>query len=945
MIDDTQDLNDPTEEPILEWDRAAKANYAVLLRAYANAQTKEAKAQAQQLLHTTAKMYRPKDSCKDEDPIDDTPPGFKRSLLVLRNVPACQAFRAGVYARQSSPTTFNGRCWFKQFHGSQAMFFHKDAKAWCVASRLGSKTVGLLAKDDEDDPCDVESWCYVPTPAAEFRPSSLPSSAEPSNLEADGQPGSDLGVQHFAFDSVDLAKRSFDKGGLLYHLGTKGGTAKYENPGTMKGGGVKVTSNGSMSEGRHAYITRQTNPDKQCYTRNSDEAFICLDLGADVMFKAQHYAIRSDTRHTLRNWRLEGSIDGKKWAFLRVHEEEHTAFQGAKLPKLGHWEVPGCRAFYRYYRLCPFRNSDGKRGNTNNCERVFCGGIELYGQLDARFKTAVSLQVCDVHEQINVRIPNGKVTTFEGLSSVMQLKQQLAQQLSEQQHPAAASRWYAPSKLELRVGDGQALPDSACVFDHALKTLAQLELKQSEDSHPEKRLVKKLESEHQYAHNLNEMHELQLPGASEMTITFSSKCRTESGSDFVRFWKDAERNESITSDISGSASNFPGAKQGGKEALVIEGDVCYMQWHTDGSVSDWGWELSYEGLVESSIHYELPSAPQLELCMRHSPEDMRAVALVQSLVRGQAWRTKIATKRRSAILIQHKLLRYMDQLHEKRRQPAMRLQARWRGVLHRNSLRLTAEGLRWMSRMRQGATLLQALVRGRNVRRHIAASTIQRAGRQKQLRSTLHERMQNLKQIVDAFASGTFTEQQREEYIESVLAGGSTSISELGTTSSNDAVQLEARTSPGSSDSSQGGIRFNVEARQAIEIDALWICHHTSSNMNWKISNCDGKFNDATDGDDWDEAASGSGSYSRGTIRRVELDSPLRVEKDQFCGIYIHSDDSSGIAFQSANSGEHSAEDDCLRICKGQCMLTSEWSKHKVRRLSANISDADPYDC
>jgi len=56
-----------------------------------------------------------------------------------------------------------------------------------------------------------------------------------------------------------------------------------------------------------------------------------------------------------------------------------------------------------------------------------------------------------------------------------------------------------------------------------------------------KKVTKTLESKHPYLPNTDELLELRIPGASTLTISFSSKSKTEEEYDYIKFWKDDKR--------------------------------------------------------------------------------------------------------------------------------------------------------------------------------------------------------------------------------------------------------------------------------------------------------------------------------------------------------------------------------------------------------------------
>lgn len=165
----------------------------------------------------------------------------------------------------------------------------------------------------------------------------------------------------------------FDTNGALYWIGTNGGTEAYQNPHTA--GRVQVQWS-SVSKGNVEDFVAHASPNRSAYTRNTANSWMQVDLGANRRVVVNHYCLRSDEQTNcckLRNWRLEGSLDGTAWTALRTHANDSglafTAFSTAN------WAVPGQTQGYRFFRIVQY----GKC--SSGCNNLLCAGIEFYGVL------------------------------------------------------------------------------------------------------------------------------------------------------------------------------------------------------------------------------------------------------------------------------------------------------------------------------------------------------------------------------------------------------------------------------------------------------------------------------------------------------------------------------------------------------------------------------------
>ena len=173
----------------------------------------------------------------------------------------------------------------------------------------------------------------------------------------------------FRFESA------FDTNGILHHIGTRGGTAAYRNPHEL---GEVVSSASSLGNRaavehfvQHAHAAPVHN-----YTSNNAQSWLAVDLGEGRSLVVDHYCLRSDQhigQHKLRNWELQGSLDGQTWQTLRAHQRD-TSLSSRSMSTAA-WPVDAGAQAFRHFRIQQMNvNSSGKRHN------LTCAGIELYGR-------------------------------------------------------------------------------------------------------------------------------------------------------------------------------------------------------------------------------------------------------------------------------------------------------------------------------------------------------------------------------------------------------------------------------------------------------------------------------------------------------------------------------------------------------------------------------------
>jgi hypothetical protein len=167
-----------------------------------------------------------------------------------------------------------------------------------------------------------------------------------------------------------------DSNGLVTYLGSAGGSAAWSNPAASN---LLEVSASSVQIGEASSLTSRAASTLQ--TLNRHLSWVRLDLGRGQPFRMQlaHYTLANcgrgvGVRRALRNWALQGSLNGVDWVTLREHVNDQSL---AAVPlATASWSVtqPAPQA-YRYIRIL---QTDVNHANDHH---LALGQIELYGWL------------------------------------------------------------------------------------------------------------------------------------------------------------------------------------------------------------------------------------------------------------------------------------------------------------------------------------------------------------------------------------------------------------------------------------------------------------------------------------------------------------------------------------------------------------------------------------
>ena len=193
------------------------------------------------------------------------------------------------------------------------------------------------------------------------------------------------GRRVFRFESA------FDTNGVLYDIGTCGGTTAYRNPHEA---GQVVASASSFEPGYgkpQAFVEHAVDdPYQYNQTRSIAQSWMAVDLGERRSLVLDHYCLRSDgnEKYKPRTWELQGSNDGQSWQTLRRHEEDDSLSDESM--STAAWPVDAGGQSFRCFRVLQtgansFEGDEDDHGTVDDAEdenlhHLMLTGIELYGR-------------------------------------------------------------------------------------------------------------------------------------------------------------------------------------------------------------------------------------------------------------------------------------------------------------------------------------------------------------------------------------------------------------------------------------------------------------------------------------------------------------------------------------------------------------------------------------
>uniref|UniRef100_A0A0A1XDB0 E3 ubiquitin-protein ligase n=1 Tax=Zeugodacus cucurbitae TaxID=28588 RepID=A0A0A1XDB0_ZEUCU len=169
----------------------------------------------------------------------------------------------------------------------------------------------------------------------------------------------------------------FDEEGLMYYIGSNGGTCDWVNPAQY--GLVQVTSSEgkTLPYGKLEDILSRDSVSVNCHTKDNKKAWFAIDLGVYIIPNA--YTLRHARgygRSALRNWMLQGSKDGVTWTTLVTHTDDKSLVEPGSTAT---WPIvcaPDEMHGFRHIRVQ--QNGRNASGQTHY---LSLSGFEIYGRV------------------------------------------------------------------------------------------------------------------------------------------------------------------------------------------------------------------------------------------------------------------------------------------------------------------------------------------------------------------------------------------------------------------------------------------------------------------------------------------------------------------------------------------------------------------------------------
>jgi hypothetical protein len=166
-----------------------------------------------------------------------------------------------------------------------------------------------------------------------------------------------------------IYQQDLDANGILYWLGTQRWTRPWQNPAEL--GVVQVTSVPlavqPKSEPASAIVGRSL---CRCVTLPNRESWFIIDL-INVWVRPTAYTLRhydSFDTEALRDWKLQGSNDGKKWTKLLSHKKDESLNAKGESHT---WAIPKPKKSYRMFRILQTgKNSKSVDSDSHACTHV-----------------------------------------------------------------------------------------------------------------------------------------------------------------------------------------------------------------------------------------------------------------------------------------------------------------------------------------------------------------------------------------------------------------------------------------------------------------------------------------------------------------------------------------------------------------------------------------------
>ncbi|XP_067621577.1 E3 ubiquitin-protein ligase Ufd4 isoform X2 [Eurosta solidaginis] len=169
----------------------------------------------------------------------------------------------------------------------------------------------------------------------------------------------------------------FDEEGLIFYIGSNGGTCEWVNPAQY--GLVQVTSSEgkTLPYGKLEDILSRDIVSVNCHTKDNKKAWFAIDLGVYIIPNA--YTLRHARgygRSALRNWMLQGSKDGVTWTTLVTHSDDKSLMEPGSTATWPIMCAPDEMQGFRHIRIQ--QNGRNASGQTHY---LSLSGFEMYGRV------------------------------------------------------------------------------------------------------------------------------------------------------------------------------------------------------------------------------------------------------------------------------------------------------------------------------------------------------------------------------------------------------------------------------------------------------------------------------------------------------------------------------------------------------------------------------------
>ncbi|XP_015750970.1 PREDICTED: golgin subfamily A member 6-like protein 2 isoform X2 [Acropora digitifera] len=142
----------------------------------------------------------------------------------------------------------------------------------------------------------------------------------------------------------------FDKRGVVYHLARRYGKTSQVNPSSTQ---IVVTRSSDREGHAEDLLKNQVKRGIVSGTKDKEGSSWCVDLTEKYVLFLTHYTLRHGREKRLSvllNWRLEASLDGRRWTTLKNHEDDHGLKKDRPYCTCT-WAIDGDSNAFRYFRI------------------------------------------------------------------------------------------------------------------------------------------------------------------------------------------------------------------------------------------------------------------------------------------------------------------------------------------------------------------------------------------------------------------------------------------------------------------------------------------------------------------------------------------------------------------------------------------------------------------